>query len=117
MKKHGNIQRWNHIKHFVTTHPYSEDNLDYLKNWLEQFTTESMTTKAENLEKCSHWKPEDNNGKQKIPYGNNSIPRSMIVDGAKCKRCEKTLTEEDWDNSLYATHYRLCKKCASKIDI
>ena len=37
MKKYGNIQRWNHIKHFVTTHPYSEDNLDYLKNWLEHF--------------------------------------------------------------------------------
>ena len=76
MKPYTNNDRWRHIKHFVDTHPYSEDNLDYLKNWLEQFTTESMTTKAENLEKCSHWKPEDNNGKQKIPYGNNSIPRT-----------------------------------------
>ena len=62
---------------------------------------EPMATNIWKDEKCSH----------------DSIPRSMIVDGAKCKRCEKTLTEEDWDNSLYATHYRLCKKCASKIDI
>ena len=38
MKPYTNTDRWRHIKHFVDTHPYSEDNLDYLKNWLEHFT-------------------------------------------------------------------------------
>ena len=38
MREYTNKDRWRHIKHFVDTHPYSEDNLEYLKTWITQFT-------------------------------------------------------------------------------
>ena len=90
MKPYTNKDRWRHIKHFVDTHPYSEDNYRYLQDWLSHFETcdnckwyekdkyrciigseecewepvEPMTTKPENLEECSHdRKTDDNDGK------------------------------------------------------
>ena len=36
--KYDNMDRWRHLKHFVDTHPYSEDNLEYLKTWITHFT-------------------------------------------------------------------------------
>ena len=36
--KYDNTDRWRHFKHFVDTHPYSEDNLEYLKTWITHFT-------------------------------------------------------------------------------
>ena len=54
MKPYTNKDRWRHIKHFVDTHPYSESNLEYLKNWLTSFTNESMTTENASSENRSH---------------------------------------------------------------
>ena len=36
--KYDNTDRWRHLKHFIDTHPYSEDNLKYLKTWITHFT-------------------------------------------------------------------------------
>ena len=38
MRNYTNKDRWRHLKHFVDTHPYSEDNLEYLKTWITHFT-------------------------------------------------------------------------------
>ena len=54
MKPYTNKDRWRHIKHFIDTHPYSESNLEYLKNWLTSFTNESMTTENASSENRSH---------------------------------------------------------------
>lgn len=34
-----------------------------------------------------------------------------------CKICGKILNQEDVDNSLYGSHYHLCRGCASKISV
>jgi hypothetical protein len=42
---------------------------------------------------------------------------SKLALGRPCKNCGSKLTEEDVGNSLYGSHYWLCKKCASKISV
>lgn len=37
--------------------------------------------------------------------------------GKPCKNCGSTLRVDDMLNSLYGSHYTLCKECASKISL
>jgi len=43
--KYDNTDRWRHLKHFIDTHPYSEDNLEYLKTWITHFTVPPKQSK------------------------------------------------------------------------
>jgi len=113
MKPYTNKDRWRHIKHFVDTHPYSEDNYRYLQDWLSHFETcdnckwyekdkyrciigseecewepvEPMTTKPENLEECSHdRKTDDNDGKPNSPNLDLKIDHDSIPRKVKTYR-------------------------------
>ena len=37
--------------------------------------------------------------------------------GQPCNGCGNDLTEDDMLNSLYGTHYTMCRNCASKISV
>ena len=92
MKPYTNKDRWRHIKHFIDSHPYSESNLEYLKNWLTSFTNESMTTENASSENRSHERKTKDEDSRPLssnpiiadtshPFGlriDDSIPRTII---------------------------------------
>lgn len=65
---------------------------------------ETVLTNIEKIEKEEKWETE----RQRL---------ARVNLGKPCTTCGRELTEEDMQNSLYGTHYLLCRECASTISV
>jgi len=103
MRKYTNKDRWRHINHFVDTHPYSEDNLDYLNNWIAHFEDVGVAPRG-NATPTKRYDPVSDEANRYENISDNSLSRTVI-----CPQCEIEHTNTDYEDCCGAVCYAIMK--------